>query len=154
MLLKLWFLSFVLQGLYSSVTCPGLVMTNLTYGILPSNFWTLIMPIMWMVRCHSLFCMFTCAIFQKLLKTLFCFCQTDPNFHQHFYTDPEQWSRGTGVLLTFDLLPSFQSVNTPKIMNPFCFVTVLVVSSKAWVSGSESKISQFNIWTWNKIHWA
>uniref|UniRef100_UPI0037E73622 3-keto-steroid reductase/17-beta-hydroxysteroid dehydrogenase 7-like n=1 Tax=Semicossyphus pulcher TaxID=241346 RepID=UPI0037E73622 len=37
-------------GLFSSVICPGLVMTNLTYGILPSFFWTLIMPIMWLVR--------------------------------------------------------------------------------------------------------
>uniref|UniRef100_A0A3P9NEK1 3-keto-steroid reductase/17-beta-hydroxysteroid dehydrogenase 7 n=1 Tax=Poecilia reticulata TaxID=8081 RepID=A0A3P9NEK1_POERE len=33
------------QGLFSSVICPGLVMTNLTYGILPSFFWTLIMPV-------------------------------------------------------------------------------------------------------------
>ncbi|XP_043941340.1 3-keto-steroid reductase/17-beta-hydroxysteroid dehydrogenase 7 isoform X2 [Protopterus annectens] len=38
------------QGLYSSVVCPGLVMTNLTYGILPSFFWTLIMPVMWLIR--------------------------------------------------------------------------------------------------------
>uniref|UniRef100_A0A8C6LLX3 3-keto-steroid reductase/17-beta-hydroxysteroid dehydrogenase 7 n=1 Tax=Nothobranchius furzeri TaxID=105023 RepID=A0A8C6LLX3_NOTFU len=38
------------QGLFSSVTCPGLVMTNLTYGILPSFLWTLIMPIMWLIR--------------------------------------------------------------------------------------------------------
>ncbi|KAM4557689.1 3-keto-steroid reductase/17-beta-hydroxysteroid dehydrogenase 7-like [Fundulus diaphanus] len=38
------------QGLFSSVICPGLVMTNLTYGILPSSFWTLIMPIMWLIR--------------------------------------------------------------------------------------------------------
>uniref|UniRef100_A0A4W5JLV2 3-keto-steroid reductase/17-beta-hydroxysteroid dehydrogenase 7 n=1 Tax=Hucho hucho TaxID=62062 RepID=A0A4W5JLV2_9TELE len=38
------------QGLYSSVICPGLVMTNLTYGILPSFFWTLIMPIMYLIR--------------------------------------------------------------------------------------------------------
>ncbi|KAE8611359.1 hypothetical protein XENTR_v10012419 [Xenopus tropicalis] len=38
------------QGLYSSVVCPGLVMTNLTYGIMPSFFWTLIMPIMWLIR--------------------------------------------------------------------------------------------------------
>ncbi|XP_068558019.1 3-keto-steroid reductase/17-beta-hydroxysteroid dehydrogenase 7-like isoform X1 [Cebidichthys violaceus] len=38
------------QGLFSSVICPGLVMTNLTYGILPSFFWTLIMPIMWLIR--------------------------------------------------------------------------------------------------------
>ncbi|XP_077133515.1 3-keto-steroid reductase/17-beta-hydroxysteroid dehydrogenase 7 isoform X3 [Ranitomeya variabilis] len=38
------------QGLYSSVVCPGLVMTNLTYGILPSCFWMLIMPIMWVIR--------------------------------------------------------------------------------------------------------
>ncbi|KAM4640942.1 3-keto-steroid reductase/17-beta-hydroxysteroid dehydrogenase 7 [Discoglossus pictus] len=38
------------QGMYSSVVCPGLVMTNLTYGILPSFFWTLIMPIMWLIR--------------------------------------------------------------------------------------------------------
>lgn len=38
------------QGLFSSVMCPGLVMTNLTYGILPSFFWTLIMPIMYLIR--------------------------------------------------------------------------------------------------------
>ncbi|XP_076870912.1 3-keto-steroid reductase/17-beta-hydroxysteroid dehydrogenase 7 isoform X2 [Brachyhypopomus gauderio] len=38
------------QGLYSSVICPGLVMTNLTYGILPSFFWTLILPLMWLIR--------------------------------------------------------------------------------------------------------
>ncbi|XP_036426566.1 3-keto-steroid reductase [Colossoma macropomum] len=38
------------KGMYSSVICPGLVMTNLTYGILPSFFWTLIMPIMWLIR--------------------------------------------------------------------------------------------------------
>lgn len=38
------------QGLFSSVICPGLVLTNLTYGILPSFFWTLIMPIMWLIR--------------------------------------------------------------------------------------------------------
>nr|XP_057922639.1 3-keto-steroid reductase isoform X1 [Doryrhamphus excisus] len=38
------------QGLFSSVICPGLVMTNLTYGILPSFLWTLIMPIMWLIR--------------------------------------------------------------------------------------------------------
>lgn len=39
------------QGLFSSVICPGLVMTNMTYGILPSFFWTLIMPLMWLVSC-------------------------------------------------------------------------------------------------------
>ncbi|XP_064194565.1 3-keto-steroid reductase [Anguilla rostrata] len=38
------------QGVFSSVICPGLVMTNLTYGILPSFFWTLIMPVMWLIR--------------------------------------------------------------------------------------------------------
>ncbi|XP_020795198.1 3-keto-steroid reductase/17-beta-hydroxysteroid dehydrogenase 7 isoform X2 [Boleophthalmus pectinirostris] len=38
------------RGLYSSVVCPGMVMTNLTYGILPPFFWTIIMPIMWLIR--------------------------------------------------------------------------------------------------------
>ncbi|XP_054459346.1 3-keto-steroid reductase [Anoplopoma fimbria] len=41
------------QGLYSSVTCPGFVMTNLTYGILPSFpavLWTLLMPVFWLIR--------------------------------------------------------------------------------------------------------
>lgn len=38
------------QGLYSSVICPGLVMTNLTYGILPSFIWNLMMPVMWLIR--------------------------------------------------------------------------------------------------------
>ncbi|XP_041861781.1 3-keto-steroid reductase [Melanotaenia boesemani] len=38
------------QGLYSSVICPGFVMTNLTYGILPSFLWMLLMPIFWLIR--------------------------------------------------------------------------------------------------------
>ncbi|KAM4549155.1 3-keto-steroid reductase/17-beta-hydroxysteroid dehydrogenase 7 [Odontesthes bonariensis] len=41
------------QGLYSSVICPGFVMTSLTYGILPSFpafFWTLLMPVFWLIR--------------------------------------------------------------------------------------------------------
>ncbi|NXB54816.1 DHB7 reductase, partial [Leucopsar rothschildi] len=38
------------QGLYSSVVCPGLVMSNMTYGILPVFLWRLLMPIMWLVR--------------------------------------------------------------------------------------------------------
>lgn len=43
---------FALQGLYSSVTCPGFVMTSLTYSILPSFpafLWTLLMPVFWLV---------------------------------------------------------------------------------------------------------
>ncbi|XP_014842475.1 PREDICTED: 3-keto-steroid reductase-like [Poecilia mexicana] len=41
------------QGLYSSVVCPGFVMTNLTFGILPSFpafLWTLLMPVFWLIR--------------------------------------------------------------------------------------------------------
>ncbi|XP_056271543.1 3-keto-steroid reductase isoform X2 [Pseudoliparis swirei] len=41
------------QGLFSSVTCPGFVMTNLTYAILPSFpavIWTLLMPLLWLMR--------------------------------------------------------------------------------------------------------
>ncbi|CAL9695638.1 unnamed protein product [Knipowitschia caucasica] len=41
------------QGLYSSVSCPGFVMTNLTYRVFPSFpafFWTLLMPIFWLIR--------------------------------------------------------------------------------------------------------
>ncbi|XP_034566153.1 3-keto-steroid reductase [Notolabrus celidotus] len=41
------------QGLYSSVICPGFVMTNLTYGILPSFpafLWTVLMPVFWLIR--------------------------------------------------------------------------------------------------------
>ncbi|XP_074524655.1 3-keto-steroid reductase/17-beta-hydroxysteroid dehydrogenase 7 [Halichoeres trimaculatus] len=41
------------QGLYSSVICPGFVMTNLTFGILPSFpafLWTLLLPIFWLIR--------------------------------------------------------------------------------------------------------
>ncbi|NXX25511.1 DHB7 reductase, partial [Nicator chloris] len=53
------------QGLYSSVVCPGLVMSNMTYGILPVFLWKLLMPIMWLVSgcpgcvcwaCSSLCC--------------------------------------------------------------------------------------------------
>ncbi|XP_006276235.1 3-keto-steroid reductase/17-beta-hydroxysteroid dehydrogenase 7 [Alligator mississippiensis] len=38
------------QNLYSSVVCPGIVTTNLTYGIMPSLFWKLLMPILWLIR--------------------------------------------------------------------------------------------------------
>lgn len=37
------------QGLFSSVVCPGTMLTNLTYGILPRFVWTLMMPIIWLV---------------------------------------------------------------------------------------------------------
>lgn len=37
------------QGLYSSVICPGVVLTNLTYGILPPFVWTLLLPLLWLV---------------------------------------------------------------------------------------------------------
>ncbi|XP_042530256.1 3-keto-steroid reductase/17-beta-hydroxysteroid dehydrogenase 7 [Dipodomys merriami] len=42
--------NFNQKGLYSSVVCPGTVMTNLTYGILPPFVWTLLLPIIWMLR--------------------------------------------------------------------------------------------------------
>lgn len=38
------------RGLYSSVACPGTMLTNMTYGILPSFVWTLLMPIIWLLR--------------------------------------------------------------------------------------------------------
>ncbi|XP_040859278.1 3-keto-steroid reductase/17-beta-hydroxysteroid dehydrogenase 7 [Ochotona curzoniae] len=38
------------QGLYSSVVCPGTVLTNMTYGILPPFIWTLLIPIIWLLR--------------------------------------------------------------------------------------------------------
>ncbi|BFY97208.1 hypothetical protein BsWGS_00248 [Bradybaena similaris] len=37
------------QNVYSHVVCPGLVMSNLTYGILPPWFWTLVLPFLWLV---------------------------------------------------------------------------------------------------------
>ncbi|XP_037681396.1 3-keto-steroid reductase/17-beta-hydroxysteroid dehydrogenase 7 [Choloepus didactylus] len=42
--------NFNQRGLYSSVVCPGVVLTNLTYGILPPFIWTLLMPIVWLLR--------------------------------------------------------------------------------------------------------
>ncbi|XP_014674503.1 PREDICTED: 3-keto-steroid reductase-like [Priapulus caudatus] len=38
------------RGVHSHVTCPGLVLTNLTYGILPRWFWTLIVPLLYLMR--------------------------------------------------------------------------------------------------------
>ncbi|XP_062989750.1 3-keto-steroid reductase/17-beta-hydroxysteroid dehydrogenase 7 isoform X2 [Elgaria multicarinata webbii] len=37
------------QGLYSSVICPGVVMTNMTYEILHPLFWKLFLPILWLI---------------------------------------------------------------------------------------------------------
>lgn len=38
------------QGVYSVITCPGLVMSNMTFGILPSWIWTLVMPFLYLMR--------------------------------------------------------------------------------------------------------
>ncbi|XP_016065936.1 PREDICTED: 3-keto-steroid reductase isoform X2 [Miniopterus natalensis] len=42
--------NFNQRGLFSSVVCPGTMLTNLTYGIVPSFVWTLMMPIIWLLR--------------------------------------------------------------------------------------------------------
>ncbi|XP_038204819.1 3-keto-steroid reductase/17-beta-hydroxysteroid dehydrogenase 7 isoform X1 [Arvicola amphibius] len=42
--------NFNQKGLYSSVMCPGVVLTNLTYGILPPFVWTLLLPLLWLIR--------------------------------------------------------------------------------------------------------
>nr|XP_048308880.1 3-keto-steroid reductase/17-beta-hydroxysteroid dehydrogenase 7 [Myodes glareolus] len=42
--------NFNQKGLYSSVICPGVVLTNLTYGILPPFVWTLLLPLIWLIR--------------------------------------------------------------------------------------------------------
>ncbi|XP_053462707.1 3-keto-steroid reductase/17-beta-hydroxysteroid dehydrogenase 7 isoform X2 [Nycticebus coucang] len=42
--------NFNQRGLYSSVVCPGTVLTNLTFGILPPFVWTLLIPIIWLLR--------------------------------------------------------------------------------------------------------
>lgn len=83
------------QGLFSSVICPGLVMTNLTYGILPSFFWTLIMPIMWLVGCTVIYEVLKCILVAWWSSV--CCRITDPDFHQHFYTDAVQRSGSTGL---------------------------------------------------------
>lgn len=38
-----------LQGIYSDVACPGLVLTQMTLGILGKWFWTLILPLLLLV---------------------------------------------------------------------------------------------------------
>ncbi|NXU41113.1 DHB7 reductase, partial [Drymodes brunneopygia] len=59
------------QGLYSSVVCPGLVMSNMTYRILPVFLWKLLMPIMWLVSgypgCMCWTCMSLCCSSQVWL---------------------------------------------------------------------------------------
>ncbi|XP_014685007.1 3-keto-steroid reductase/17-beta-hydroxysteroid dehydrogenase 7 isoform X1 [Equus asinus] len=42
--------NFNQRGLYSSVLCPGTMLTNLTYGILPPFIWTLLMPFILLLR--------------------------------------------------------------------------------------------------------
>ncbi|XP_003225494.2 3-keto-steroid reductase/17-beta-hydroxysteroid dehydrogenase 7 [Anolis carolinensis] len=38
------------RGLYSTVVCPGVVMTNMTYEILSPFLWKLLFPILWLLR--------------------------------------------------------------------------------------------------------
>ncbi|KAI5127357.1 3-keto-steroid reductase/17-beta-hydroxysteroid dehydrogenase 7 [Manis pentadactyla] len=42
--------NFNQRGLYSSVVCPGTMLTNLTYGVMPPFIWTLMMPVIWLLR--------------------------------------------------------------------------------------------------------
>ncbi|XP_049737054.1 3-keto-steroid reductase/17-beta-hydroxysteroid dehydrogenase 7-like isoform X3 [Elephas maximus indicus] len=42
--------NFNQRGLYSSVVCPGAVMTNLTYRILPPFIWLLLLPVILLLR--------------------------------------------------------------------------------------------------------
>ncbi|XP_070212810.1 3-keto-steroid reductase/17-beta-hydroxysteroid dehydrogenase 7-like [Littorina saxatilis] len=41
------------RGIYSHTTCPGLVMTNLTDGILPAWIWSLVLPFMFLVSSNT-----------------------------------------------------------------------------------------------------
>ncbi|XP_070602815.1 3-keto-steroid reductase/17-beta-hydroxysteroid dehydrogenase 7 isoform X1 [Erythrolamprus reginae] len=38
------------QGLFSSVMCPGVVMTNMTYEMMSPLFWKLLFPFLWLLR--------------------------------------------------------------------------------------------------------
>jgi len=38
------------RGLYSSVVCPGTMVTSMTCGILPPCVWTVLLPIIWLLR--------------------------------------------------------------------------------------------------------
>ncbi|KAL4221957.1 hypothetical protein ACF0H5_018008 [Mactra antiquata] len=38
------------KGIYSITTCPGLVMTNLTFGVLPVWIWMIVMPFIYFMR--------------------------------------------------------------------------------------------------------
>ncbi|XP_030878282.1 discoidin domain-containing receptor 2-like [Leptonychotes weddellii] len=38
------------RGLYSSVVCPGTMVTSMTCGILPPCMWTVLLPIIWLLR--------------------------------------------------------------------------------------------------------
>lgn len=106
------------QGLYSSVICPGFVMTNLTYGILPSFpafLWTLLMPVFWLVSAtltnywHApafpVSLVFLCAAMGVRRATnrnhchiwmLLCLIISGKNVHQYFHSDPLQRSWGPG----------------------------------------------------------
>lgn len=72
-------------------------MTNLTYGILPSFMWSLIMPIMYLVSvCHHVHC-----TVDETAVRIVTFCPSlpcaDKIFHQHIHTHALQWSRSTGM---------------------------------------------------------
>lgn len=79
---------YLRQGLFSSVICPGLVMTNLTYGILPSIFWSLIMPIMYLVSgdCHLCFYIVGVECVLHFFETYFLFWAKQIRFFTNTFT--------------------------------------------------------------------
>lgn len=57
-------------------------MTNLTYSILPSFLWSLIMPIMYLVSGGNM----AASIISQGVVTHTCVFFADQNLHQHVYT--------------------------------------------------------------------
>lgn len=95
------------QGLFSSVICPGLVMTNLTYGILPSFLWSLIMPLMYLVGvCHHMWNFVLhfewnyCMCYHILSISVLCRLDSSPTHsHSHPTMEQKRWY-GNMVTLT------------------------------------------------------
>lgn len=123
-------------------------MTNLTYGILPSFLWSLIMPIMYLVSVDVHPCGTRELSHPPVTHFLFWFQQI--RFFTNTFTLTPYNGAEALVRCQRRCYENTSAVNEPSSL---CFLfTALAVSSKTGGSGSKSKVSQFDIRTRNKLH--
>ncbi|XP_054617690.1 3-keto-steroid reductase isoform X2 [Dunckerocampus dactyliophorus] len=146
------------QGLFSSVICPGLVMTNLTYGILPSFLWTLIMPVMWLDLDAVINRTMKPSVYQKILKEnvqpSVCGLKLKPTWLLQQDNDPKHTSKSTSEWLKKNKMKTLEWPSQSPDLNPIGMLWHDL--KKALHAGKPSNVAELlqfckDEWVWNRL---